>query len=494
MKRVEKNNGLSASFPPFFYEVHSGQSRSCKRDNTIVYALSRVFLFFRVHLWIYFCFASLAILRAEFDSGDSANLTTIKNTVGTISGIVSDSSLYLRQIELDVGSIDDNVSTLKNYNAYILGQFGYGLGSSQVSSVKSDFDALKQNSSDSLDYLQRIEDYLSNIEAILESNGDTGGSGGESTTINQDWLKEDTFKTYSDWVKSSFGFTGGTGTEDTLKSLISPFYDTWINGYSNDLNLYYFVQNTRPTLGLNTPFPVTNNNGRDGLWYDLSEPRTYLMPESYKDPFKFLADVFVQQAYLDNQFSQGLLKKQSWNDWYAHTNLVSTLENLLTYSVPEQSINGSSSFGGIKTDEVTGDKTLDITWEKSTGDSAESIELTPSFTNDLSQLTMDSNSITNRFNNIFDYTNIKNRYLSNSKIITNNSYNDPKTSDVGNYTFKYGSWKEQTFEWTAKSTNLYRSVFSYELMKFLRSTFDVLWKIFAALCNFALFKRLGRVD
>ena len=98
---------------------------------------------------------------------------------------------------------------------------------SKLTTLEGYSSSLVNNSEDSLDHLQRIEDFLSNIEALLESNSGSG-SGGEGSTENQDWVKETTFKeygdnfqTYYDWMRS-LGYEGGSS--GSLKDDLNLFF------------------------------------------------------------------------------------------------------------------------------------------------------------------------------------------------------------------------------------------------------------------------------
>ena len=390
----------------------------------------------------------LALIQREYQTNIGlCNFRDLGSDVDTISSVV----VQIRNILGIVGE-----SSLQDYADWQLRQFGYGVGSSQTGNIAQDFDTV----------ISKLSDILTALE------GGTGSGGSVGSEIEQDWLTESTFQTYYDWMRSSLGFEGGSS--GSLKDLISPWYNIQgVNGYSPTIDLWYYSKSSRPTLGLNSPFPVTNSNGTDGVWYDTSEPKVYYLNETYSDPFAFLGAVLAEDSILERQFNQGLAKKQAWNDWYAHTNLVATITQQADrfFTQPTSDPSPTPSFNPS-----TGQMS---TPSSGTGSADETITVSPSFTNDFAQIEQDTNSVTNNFAFVKEQE-IRNRYFVDG-ILDVGEYRDYAT--VGSGFSDVFNIAGMTIDLGSQFVN-YRKIISSETLQTVRTVVGYLWHFLAVVASF----------
>lgn len=483
------NGRRTVSFNPARNASHKAIARRIFTFSSILFGLC---------VWL---FPSSAL--AEMSETQEGLLRTIKLNLDSIKVDVSSiDTVQDWQYSYLVNALGGNMNSGSETPYYVpaiynqLQQLYKSLGTTEQNTLLSKLTTLEgyssslvNNSEDSLDHLQRIEDFLSNIEALLESNSGGSGSGGEGSTEN-DWVKEttfqeysDNFQTYYDWVRSSFGFEGGSSES---------LYD-WLNnrfGWNSDagytLRSYYYEEGK----GNDSPFPLSNSemswailNGN--RWTFTNKTFLEVLIDQMESDIVTTGDGF--SAVINNQI------KSSWNDWYAHTNLVSTLERLLDNSPPENRVDSTSDIGTI-TQSQNGGEVLNITYDSGTGDSAESIDLTPAYTNNVAQLSTDADDIKKDFDDIWDYNKIKERYVDSEKFKDTSSFQDVQQKEISDYIIQYGNKPYMAFRWSSTALRMYKAIFTYDRMRLLRSTFGRMWNLLVIWGCYVLFRILGKAN
>ncbi len=497
MKRL-KNNGLSASSNASFlfrgiYGRNTNRSSSSGTTKSLRFG-GTLRLFACLLAWFYFWLSPSEAL-AEWTS---AQISTLG---GKINDLIDENRSQTDELENinsalvnylimkssgnSIGSgvyqIADYTNRSHNRLVEILQLLGYGVGSSQSGTVKEslftidyDINALKNNLgfSDTTTLRAKLDEIILALENLQES-----GSGSESESISQDWVKEDTFNAFSakyeelaNRAYNAFGFN--SGSDYSLKDYLDSFIPV------GSVQIY----TTTYSEGSNsTPFPDSPYK-----WSDKSQSITY---RTGGNLYEFLGDLFYYNRESESNLLLNIAKKQAWNDWQAHTNLVATITGLVTQ--PENRVDSSEDIGIIS--ERDGNQFLEVTYEKETGDAFEEINLTPTLTNDVASLEVESTSITNKFNKIWNYKKIKERYIDESKINLENSYNDVTTRDSTNFVLQYGTENYMTYDWGGNALLLYREIFSYDRMRTLRGVFGYLWQILISFSCYCLFRVLGKV-
>lgn len=461
-------------------------NRNCFKSRFDSRVTRRIFsllgFYFRTSFWLY-CLLSSPALIAEFSSDDSDNLLLISQEVFNIHTKVS-------SIESSQDILEEHTKDISNlYKS--LGYTNYYAGQG----------TLKQD-------ILVLRDYLSALsgqnQSILKGMGSTSQTTWSGETLG---VKLDKILSAIEALDTPDSGSGGEtfsdfATETTLSAfkgqyeqLANQFLNSW--GFSQEYNLKGYLDYIVPGVGSNfsipylrfsavgaetSPYPDTVDR-----WVSW-QSRNYNLSQSGS----FLEDFFNALSARDGGIVDLDLrwrKKQAWNDWYAHTNLVDTL--YLLSSPPKNYIDSSSDIGSV--DSSTGEMIL--TYNDSEGGSPptpEVIDTKVVFTNDFSVLQTDSNSIGENLNRI-TYSKLNEKYKL-PEGIENNNYQDYSSKEaLPDYTLQYGPKQYQTFRFTSKHRTMYNSIFSPQLCDKLRGVFSKLWFFLSIWFNFVLFKIFGKV-
>lgn len=473
-----------------FLKRYGNRNRCESRFNSRV--IDRVFslfrFYFRVSLWIFCGVSSYAL--AEFSSEDSNNLNLISQEVWNIN--------------TKVGNIDSQTDTISNHTSNILKLY-QSLGYTNYTggtTLRSDILNLR-------DYLAALDDLnqemlkgmggsgqkwvgdslgvrLDKIIAAIESL-DTGGSGSETPEIPTDIATETTlssFKGKYEEFANQFLNSWGFSQEHNLKSYFDNFFTARYYTWTTRI----FTQPAGTSEGPMTPFPIKTPVAPGYKWFNTS-PGSSTTTQSFNNVFEWLQ--YAQDEMHGRYFlyTQNLFKKQAWNDWYAHTNLVSTLYTLS--SPPKNYIDKSSDIGSINAENGE----MSIVYNDSEGGSPptpEVIDTKVVYTNDFSILETDSTSIGNNLNEI-TYTKLNEKYKLPEGIETNNYQDYSSKESFPDYNLQYGTKEYQSFRFTAKHRSMYNSLFSPQLCDKLRAVFSKLWFFLSIWFNFVLFKVFGKI-
>lgn len=469
-------------------------NRNCFKSRFNSRFTCRVFSFFgfyfRASLWLFSLLSSPALI-ADFSSSD---LNEIESYLSNIYDYNIDIYNKLNDIEYDVGDIKSDADNMRQMLQNIYNGFGYSYNGAYT--LRQDMQENNEHLIDIHDNITGLYDGLTSLESIyarlgeildaLDDNGTGSGSGGE---IPSDIATETTLSSFkgkyeelANQFLNSWGFEGGSG--GTFKESLS-----YIFPKTNSSNRF-IVYSIAPTtdLGAISPFPVPGGTG--GSWKDFMMPMFGSSTRIYSN--NFLEDfgyVLGENLYGLSSIQQQNMQKQAWNDWYAHTNLISTLNTLS--SPPKNYIDSSSDIGSV--DSSTGEMTL--TYNDSEGGSPptpEVIDTKVVFTNDFSVLETDSNSIGENLNKI-TYSKLNEKYKL-PEGIENNNYQDYSSKEAfPDYNLQYGPEQYQSFRFTATHRRMYNSLFSPQLCDKLRAVFSKLWFFLSIWFNFVLFKIFGKV-
>lgn len=484
-----ENNMCCAIFSPspFLGRIKNGRG-SGRRVSQYSRFDYRIFAIFRFFVWasVWFCPCFFRSALAEFDNDDSSTLRQIYSVVDSIyeSTYRSEEYLattsmnaeaangYLRNIQQYTQSSAQGLGyygtsatgTLKGDMTKILNYMGYGSGvtlAGSLTSLVNQTNQIKTNLGG--DNYNTIADRLDDIINYLESRT-TPTDYATETTLS---AFKNKYEEISNQFLTSWGFVGGSdGTyRDYLESIFK------VRPYS--------LQDMYGRAG-NSPFPNENNS-----WFSMYYPE---QTSSFYNPFEGLSWTFAQSLQTFSDVLMLNMQKQSWNDWYSHTNSVAHLDMIVSSlnSTPALRVDGTDDIGTIDENQ------LNITFDKATGDSAETIDLQPAFTNDLAELTTPAENVTNKVANLITYSKLSNRYKTPNVDDTN--YRDYEiTQDISDYNLQYGTRPQMTFRFTATARNLFRGFLSRERMATLRSIFLKLWAFLAIYCNFLIFKIFGKM-
>lgn len=481
-----ENNTCCAIFSPSSFGSKKNGRGSGRRVSQYSRFDNRIFSIFRFFVWlaVWFCPCFFRTSLAENDytgmiNGILNDTGQILGEVGTIDGRLE------REIIPDLEENRQYLYYIKSNTDFLKNGFGYFGGSAGV--FKDDVNTIILKLSNINDNITVLQDGVTELglvnqklDSILEYLNGTGGSGG---TLPTDIATETTLSAFkskyediSNQFLTSWGFVGGSG--GTLKDyLVSVFGDS----PSNTITYYLYDVFENPSE--TSPFPNS-----DKYWYDLTRYETSMTVNS---PFEAIINqLFYDQYNKEYYFRANLMnmQKQSWNDWYAHTNSIARLDLIVSSlnSTPDIYVNDTDDIGT-----VTDDK-LNITFDKSTGDAAESIELNPAFTNDVAELTAPAQSLTNKVAKLITYSKLSNRYK--TPDLDNTNYRDYEvTQDIPDYKLQYGTRPQMHFQFTSVSRNLFRGFLPREKMATLRSIFLKLWAFLAIYCNFLIFKIFGKM-
>lgn len=485
-----ENNKRCAIFSPSSF---SGMKINGRRNFSRISKHSRfdyrIFSIFRVFAWasFWFCPCFFRSALAEFETTDSQNLSSIKSNVVLLERYVSQINTNVSGLETQLQNLNGKTETtrlnvrdiLANSNT-LLSVLGYGTSYAEINgTLKQDLTTINST----------LETKLQAIIDALQNEG-SGGSGGD-TSLPIDIATETTLSAFK-----SQNHTDITAFQSKYEEFANQFLTSWgfvggSDGTLKDLLESCFVAPAKdsiyPTLIMseegwdNVPFPVESHGWANYYrgWEKFSSNGNWL---------SVLSEIFA--ANLEG-FGDGLtynFQKSSWNDWYAHTNTLARLDMIVESlnSTPDISVNDTNDIGT-----VTDDK-LNITFDKSTGDSPDSIDLHPAFTNDVAELSGPAHSITNKVAKLITYSKLSNRYK--TPDVDNTNYRDYGViQDIPDYNLQYGTRPQMRFSFTATARNLFRGFLSRERMATLRDIFLKLWAFLAIYCNFLIFKIFGKM-
>lgn len=512
-----------------FLRKKNGIRYCCKHSSyTRVFCRKRSFFLFC--LWYFswlFLFAPRFAL-AEFESNDKTNLQNIRSDVNNINLETQSIHDLLREalstsggngyVGWHLGLMGDDVNDIDNKLSYLFGVLGYGYASSQTGTLNDSLISIKQQIADIYNYQKLPSDGAGyqnwvNLQKLQTISGGLGYTGGYQSTLKydntiiidrleailaflnntftgsssspQDYVKEDTFTEFAQQYWSAFGFSGGS--DGSLKDLISPWFKLQTSeGYQANYRYWEYYQRRTSSID---PFPVDFSTGTEYRWFNTTAPVVTEHNYLSADPFSFLAEFHGNLQLSNQKFLQGIAIKQSWNDYYAHTNLVSTLERLLTVTPPEDRVDSIASLGKIEKTE-SGKEELIIDYGTGTGDSPETIDLNPAVTNTTEELALSVDSTTNTVSRVLSYQTISNRYTDFSRV-DNTGYRDYMSfEDIPTSELNLGGGMVVNVGDNFKS--VFESLLPMSTMVKLRQVFGYLWLFFYVYANWLLFKITGK--
>lgn len=473
-----------------FFAYHSFNKLSSiflgKKDGRIRYfgkhsAYTRVFCrkrsFFRFCLW-YFSWLFLFVSRfalADYESesinlfreieGDTSNLRNVVNQIYDEHGR---ERIYMREvIRKSLGYVDS-----------------YGnVGGSVADDMYKIVTRLDEENISSTQIVTKLDRLIELLEDNSSGEG-SGGSGGDSS-ITQDWVKEDTYTQFAERLWKGLGFADEGGSSLGSPSSLVEMFSTTRYSFPIGPRIFYF-KDTEAEGATKTPFP-----GSTALWIneypyyeeDQGATRyTYTFPELISYPV-------VAQLAQNSANEIKIFKKQAWNDWQAHTNLVATLERLLTVTPPENRVDSIASLGKIEKTE-SGKEELIIDYDTGTGDSPEAIDLNPAVTNTTEEIALSVNSTTNTVTSVLSYQTISNRYTDFSRV-DNTGYRDYMSfEDLPSSEINLGGG--MVLEVGDNFKTVFESLLPMSTMAKLRQVFGYLWLFFYVYANWVLFKITGK--
>lgn len=471
--------------------------RDCRKFGVNKGIVNRIFSFFRFYRWVtlwLFCFISSYAL-AEWDENDTRTLNEILYAVEQIENDEDTRfSLLENMLEQDGNSVGFNANRIYNYVYRTFNALGYSYGSSarhlsdDMADVNTNLVDIHDNITGLYDGLTSLESIYARLGEILDAlDGNTGGSGGE---IPSDIATETTLSSFkgkyeelANQFLNSWGYAGGSG--GTLKESLSYFFPK-----SNTSNRYTVYAIT-PTLDLGdtSPFPVPGGTG--GSWKPFTVPMFGSSIRQFQNNFmEDFGFILGENLYGLSSIQQENAKKQAWNDWYAHTNLISTL-NVLSRP-PDNYIDKSSDIGSLN--DENGE--MSITYNDAEGGSPPTPELIDTkivYTNDFAQLETKAEEVEDIFKDI-NYSKMKEIYKV-PQGIENQGYRDySQIETIPDYQIQYGNDKNFSFVFGASHRQIYNSILSPSLLNKLRGVFSKLWFFLSVYFNFVLFKIFGKVN
>lgn len=434
-------------------------------------------------------------VRAEWGSNDSTNLYLITGKTGDIKT----DTQYIRQ-----------------YTEWVYDSLGYSHGSSgfrlrdDLQSILKLLRTVDNNSSSSATDLTtiaskttkiaensdsvvtKLDEIIAALEALAESGGSSGGGSGSGTEITQDWLKETTFTTayneekaatqeYRDWFKSAFGFGGSSS---------SPSFASYL-GFGGGLDTYSVVA---PSVFGNeaSPFPTVEEK-----WQNASSSNNASTPNFAKRslPIYFSYVLSMNLSKQANVFASNM-KKQAWNDYYAHTNLVANL-----WAIHNTAPTGESPTIGFADGVLTYKDGSSASG--SSAPTTQTLDLNPVATNaydsvvgDITTLTESVSSGTSTGDNPIDTDAIRARYFAYLDIqgASTDIGDDIRAASSSGETLKInfmgGSAELDLAAWGTS----YRSIMTQERLRTWRGAMGIIWMLAAWCGGFYLVKRLGNME
>lgn len=254
---------------------------------------------------------------------------------------------------------------------------------------------------------------VTKLESIISLLSGNSGSG-SAAEINQNWLTEAKYTEVANQFLTSWGFEGGSA--GSFKQSFDMLVGTQTSLPSSYTLTYYTAERD-----VFTPFPDADPRPFNKIyWYDLNEHSiTFDLNE-----IGYLGMLNYNMQYMHNTLSGASdalvnnMKKSSWNDWYAHTNLVATIvqqADRFFHAPSDDNTNTTFSDG----------KLITVTTSGGSSNTNEE-DLTPVTTNDFAQIEQDTNSVTNSLK-FLSADKIKSRYLTEGM------------GEVGEFNDKYSS-------------------------------------------------------
>lgn len=438
-------------------------------------------------------------VRAEWGSNDSTNLFMITGKTGEIKT----DTQYIRQytewvydsLGYSHGSTgfrlrDDLQSILK-----LLRTMDSNLSSSatDLTSIVSKTTKIAENS-DSV--ITKLDEIIAALEALQDSGGSSGGGSGSGTEITQDWLKESTFTTayneekaatqeYRDWWKSAWGF------------------NTSSVPYS--LKQFLFGNNKSPSSAFTSFHTINAHNGVASPFPEVLEAKwtqpytgffTVTDPTNVRSLPQYLSYVLAWNLTAYKTLDTAERKKQAWNDYYAHTNLVANL-----WAIHNTAPTGESPTIGFSDGVLTYKDGSSASG--SSAPTTQSLDLNPVATNaydsvvgDITTLTEAVSSGTSTGDNPIDTDAIRARYFAYLDIqgASTDIGDDIRAASSSGETLKInfmgGSAELDLAAWGTS----YRSIMTQERLRTWRGAMGIIWMLAAWCGGFYLVKRLGNME
>lgn len=459
--------------------------RNCRKSRVNQGIIIGIFSFFRVYfrlsLWLFCCYAPYAL--AEWDSTDSGRLLDIYVEIRTWQASQNTKFDLLKSYlnAYNGGSVGDNVADIENELERIYNALGYSYGSS-ARHLADDMADVNENLVDIHDNITGLYDGLESLESIYVRLGEildalddnTGGSGGE---ISSDIATETTLSAFkgkyeelANQYLTSWGFSGGSG--GTYRDYLD--------------NLYrfqpYVLHDSYSSAGT-VPFPNETHK-----WYYLYYPSKTSM--NFDNPYEALSWSFSQSLQTFNEVLYMNQLKMEWNDWYAHTNLISTLHDI--YQQPKNYVDKSEDIGSVN--DENGE--MSITYNDAEGGSPPTPEVIDTkivFTNDFAQLETDADDMDDTLDDI-NYSKMKDIYKVPEGIESQGYRDYSQVESIPDYQIQYGNDKSFSFVFGASQRQIYNSILSPALLNNLRNVFSKLWLFLSVYFNFVLFKIFGKVN
>lgn len=405
-----------------------------------------------------------------------SNSNSNESNIGDIREAIYNSEWGLRQLYRRVADSSGDLTSIKqelatfadenNYNLYLIYKMlGYSVSSSSTECLAWDLDDIKENLTSIITALETTNDSLNALNSGLGYTYENTLKDDMQRLINAvnddisgDFVKEDTFQTYYNWMRSALGYEGGSS--GSLRDLLEAcFLTPAING------TYSSVVMSEEGWD-NVPFPVESHG-----WVNY-----------FQGSFQFGSSgnwLQVLSTIISNNlegFGDGLtynFQKSSWNDWYAHTNLVATIVTQADrfFTQPASDPSPTPSFNPS-----TGQM---VTPSTGTGSADETITVSPSFTNDFAQIEQDTNTVTNNFAFVKEQE-IKNRYFVEG-ILEVGEYRDYAT--LGSGFADVINIAGMTIDLNSQFAN-YRKIISSETLQTVRTVVGYLWHFFAIVASF----------
>lgn len=407
---------------------------------------------------------SPVVLRAEFSQEDrnflSNRFNEVKADTSQIEYWTESSAGWLNKIHSKLGDFYSNNS---QWNAKIVEEmledqsiFGYTV----ENTFKADYDAKNAT------LVEKLESIITALEDLKASDSPEGGSGEGESTINETWLTEDTFKAdfggfvdKYDTFLSSWGFGGASGGS----------FKSWLEKNRGTSNILwsFAVDLSSP----NQPFP-----GNNSYWPSLATGGDYFV--STGDAFKDIIIALDHSSYKNANFNLTLAKKQAWNDWQAHTNLISKLDSIFKLE------NKSS----LSFDEDTGQLVFD---ENLGGSSSATVtDVTPVSTNSVDTAVTSVTNSASRVTEIFSKDDVLERYLNENLLVVGQNYGiGDNAGDVSSGVLSTPWFTIDFNQWGAS----YRQYLPISRLQEWRRWFGYLWNIASVVLCVLLVRKWGNM-
>lgn len=416
-------------------------------------------------IWV---FASPLVLRAEYELVDRNYLSDIHQDTDWIR-------TYSDEIQTNTAAIKGYLeSRFTNWMGY---SFLSGLPK-RDSSISMDMgmiiDNLNASNASSTNIVAKLDVIISYLEQLSEDES-SGSSSTNTVAITQDWLKEDTFKeSFGGFVEkydsflASWGFSGGSSGE-TLKSFL---YDNFVFN-SNKKFTGVYRDYARRRLA-QEPFPGSIN----GYWLDMT---TYTDKSiSFNTPFEYLG-IVISDGFADVASSNmNNLRKQSYNDWQAHTNLIEKLDSI--YRLDSKS--------DLEYNAETGEVTLTQTGTGSSSESSEVIEVTPVSTNTVDTAITSITETEVVVTEFFDKEVIQTRYINSSLLEVGQDYGIGESVGSNSSGVLVTEWFTIDFSVWGES---YRRYLTQERLRSWREIAGYLWTLASVVLCVILVRKWGNM-